>query len=143
MKISSKGRYGLAVLASMAKVEGIDKIVTVISLSERLNISKIYLEQVFTLLKRGGLVISVKGAGGGYYLARPPKDITVFDILSAIECSLFEKVEATIAKSDESLERAINENVFEVLDNTLKEVLSNISLEDIVNKSGESYMYYL
>jgi len=143
MKISSKGRYGLAVLASMAKVEGIDKIVTVISLSERLNISKIYLEQVFTLLKRGGLVISVKGAGGGYYLARPPKDIAVFDILSAIECSLFEKVEATIAKSDESLEKAINENVFEVLDNTLKEVLSNISLEDIVNKSGESYMYYL
>lgn len=143
MKISSKGRYGLAVLASMAKNEGEGKLVSVTSLAERLEISKIYLEQVFTLLKRGGLVISIKGANGGYYLAKPPKDITAFDILSAIETAMFEKTEATISKRDESLERSINENVFNALDKTIEETLSGISLEDIVNKSGEEYMYYL
>ena len=143
MRISSKGRYGLAVMASMAKHEGVDKIVTVVNLSERLQISKIYLEQVFTLLKRGGLVTSVKGANGGYYLARTPKDITVFDVLSAIESAIFEKIEPTISKGDENLERVITENVFDVLYDTVKNVLSGISLEDIVAKSSKDYMYYL
>ncbi|MCL2356341.1 MAG: Rrf2 family transcriptional regulator [Defluviitaleaceae bacterium] len=143
MKISSKGRYGLAVLSSMAKHEGVGKIVTVVSISERLEISKIYLEQVFALLKRGGFVTSVKGSGGGYYLAKQPNDITVYDILSAVESGMFEKTEATVAKSDEALEKSVNDNVYAVLDNAVKEVLSGISLEDIVNKSGEGYMYYL
>ena len=143
MKISSKGRYGLAVLASMAKHEGIEKIITVANLSKRLGISKIYLEQVFAILKRGGFVTSVKGASGGYYLAKPPKDITAFDVLSAIESGIFEKTEPTIAKCDENLERSISENVYAVLDNAIKETLSGISLEDIVNKSSEGYMYYL
>lgn len=143
MRISAKGRYGIAALASMAKLEGVDKIVTLISLSERLNISKIYLEQVFNLLKRGGIVTAVKGARGGYYLAKQPKDISIYNILSAIETTIFEKTEPTIQKGDDDLERAINENVFDVLDNSIKTTLSNISLEDIVNKSSESYMYYL
>ena len=143
MKVSSKGRYGLAVLASMAKHEGVNKIVAVVSLSERLEISKIYLEQVFALLKRGGFVTSVKGSSGGYYLAKPPKDITVFDVLSATESAMFEKTEAAISKRDENLERSINENVFNKLDKAVEETLSGITIEDIVNKSVEGYMYYL
>jgi len=143
MKISSKGRYGLAALASMAKHEGVEKIVTIVSLSERLEISKIYLEQVFSLLKRGGFVTSVKGPNGGYHLAKQPKDITAFDVLSAIDSTLFEKTETTHAKREESLERSINEHVYAALDNAVKETLSGVSLEDIVNKSNEEYMYYL
>ena len=143
MKISSKGRYGLAVLASMAKNEGVGKIVAVASLSERLEISKIYLEQVFALLKRGGLVTAVKGSNGGYYLAKPTKDITAYDVLSAIEISIFEETEATIARRDEDLERSINDNVYRALDSAVKETLSRISLEDIVTKSDGGYMYYL
>ena len=143
MKISSKGRYGLAVLASMAKNEGVGKIVSVISLSERLEISKIYLEQVFSLLKRGGFVTAVKGSNGGYYLAKPPKEITVYDVLSAIETAMFEKTEATISKRDENLERSINENVYAALDAAINETLSGITLEDIVNKSSVEIMYYL
>lgn len=142
MKISSKGRYGLAVLASMAKHNNDGKPITVISLAERLEISKIYLEQVFTLLKRSGFVISVKGSNGGYYLAKPPKDITAYDILHATESAIFEKAEQTVSKRDENLERAM-ENVFNKLDKTVKEVLSSVTLEDIVNDSGDAYMYYL
>lgn len=143
MKISSKGRYGLAVLASMAKHEGVGGLVSVISLSERLDISKIYLEQVFAILKRSGFVMSVKGASGGYYLAKPPNDITAYDVLSATESALFEKTEVTISRHDESLERSITKNVFLELDKAIEEVLSGITIEEVINKSDEGYMYYL
>ena len=143
MKISSKGRYGLAVLASMAKHEGVGKLVSVVSLSERLEISKIYLEQVFAILKRSGMVASVKGSGGGYYLAKQPKEITALDVLSATESAMFEKAEATVSKRDETLELSINRNVFNALDRAIEDVLSGITIEDIVNRPGEGHMYYL
>ena len=143
MKISSKARYGLAALASMAKHEGVDKVVAVVTLSDRLGISKIYLEQVFSILKRGGFVISVKGSSGGYHLAKPPKEISVYDIFSTIETAMFEKTEATVAKSDEYLEHSINENVYNQLDKKIRETLANVSLEDIINNAGDGYMYYL
>jgi Rrf2 family protein len=119
--------------------------VTIISLAEKLKISKIYLEQVFALLRRGGLVISVKGAQGGYHLSRPAKEITAFDVLSATETSLFEKAEETVA--DEGIELTLKEAVFDPLDASIKETLSGITLEDMVTKaavylSGEYYMYY-
>ncbi|MCL1878853.1 MAG: Rrf2 family transcriptional regulator [Defluviitaleaceae bacterium] len=143
MKISSKGRYGLAALASMAKSEGVGNIVSVVGLSERLDISKIYLEQVFAILKRGGFVTAVKGPSGGYYLAKQPKDITAYDVLSAFEVAMFEKTQVTIPKRDENLERSINENVYAALDEAIKKSLSDVTLEEIVSKSGEEIMYYL
>lgn len=148
MRISAKGRYGLAAVISMAESGGAEISVTVISLSERLKISKIYLEQVFSLLKRGNVVISIKGAQGGYRLARPPKDITVYNVLSAIENSLFEKTEPTVPEGDKDIEKAMNEIVFDVLDSSVKETLSGITIEDITNqaaihKGGDNYMYYL
>jgi len=145
MRISLRTRYGLASLLCMAEKGQTDERVTIISLSEKLKISKIYLEQVFALLRRGGLVISTKGAQGGYLLSRPARNITVFDVLSATETSLFEKAEETVA--DENIEKTLRDTVFEPLDNVLKETLSRITLEDMVNQSavytdGEYYMYY-
>src|SRR5665647_1533809 len=96
MRISSKGRYALAAVISMAQQYHSGENVTVISISGKLGISKIYLVQVFSLLKRGGLVTSVKGAQGGYQLTRIPEKISVFDILSAVDIALFEKAEETV-----------------------------------------------
>jgi Rrf2 family protein len=129
----------------MAEKGGADERVTIISLSEKLRISKIYLEQVFALLKRSGIVISTKGAQGGYHLSRSAKDITVFEVLSATETSLFEKADETV--SDERIENTLRDAVFDPLDNSIKETLSGITLEDMVNKtavytSGDYYMYY-
>ena len=62
----------------------------VLKISEA-GVSKIYLEQVFSLLKRDGLVNSIKGAQGGYQLSRPAEEISVYDILSVAELSMFEK----------------------------------------------------
>ena len=144
MRISLRTRYGLAALLCMAEKGQSEERVTIISLSEKLKISKIYLEQVFALLRRGGLVISAKGAQGGYNLARPARNITAFDVLSATETSLFEKAEETVA--NENIEKTLRDTVFDPLDKSLKETLSRITLEDMVNQSaiytnGDYYMY--
>ena len=81
MRISAKGRYALASVIHMAQQHHSGESVTLISISERLGISKIYLEQVFSLLKRGELVTSVKGALGGYLLSASPEQINVLDVL--------------------------------------------------------------
>ncbi|MCL2052617.1 MAG: Rrf2 family transcriptional regulator [Lachnospiraceae bacterium] len=148
MRISAKSRYGIAALVSMAREAKSDEAITIISLSEKLKISKIYLEQVFSLLKRGGIVISIKGSQGGYRLAKQAKDITVFEILSAIETSLFEKTEETVSDNNENIEKAMREIVFDVLDKSLNDVLKHISLDDIANRAdkyqeNDNFMYYL
>ena len=90
MKISAKGRYGLAAMTCLAQNFASGSPITIISISEKLGISKIYLEQVFSLLKRAQLVNSIKGSQGGYQLSREPREISAYDILSSIELSLME-----------------------------------------------------
>src|SRR5690606_1073070 len=107
MRISAKGRYALAAVINMAQQYDSGECITVISISERLGISKIYLEQVFSMLKRGDIVRSVKGAQGGYQLVRPPEQITVLDVLSAVETSLFETVEDTVPEKAPEIEAAM------------------------------------
>lgn len=148
MKISVKARYGLGALVSMAMDFAPDEYVTVASLSETLNLSKIYLEQVFSLLKRGGLVTSTKGPQGGYQFAKAPGDITAYDILSAIELPLFEPTEQTVAEAREPIEKAMQETVFTPLDRVILESLKGITLETICDEAMKhddhtSYMYYL
>lgn len=132
MRISSKGRYALASMISMAQSYSSGEYITVISISEKLGISKIYLEQVFALLKRGGLVTSVKGAQGGYLLARMPQQITVFDVLSASELSLFEKAEDTVPERAPDIEQAMRLSAFNTLDQAIQKVLEKTSLSDLV-----------
>lgn len=121
--------------------------ITIISISEKMGISKIYLEQVFALLKRGGLVLSLKGSQGGYQLAREPKLITAYDILSAIETSMMERADKTVAETQPQLESAMQEMVFAKLDKALKETLANVNLADIMQnietQASEQLMYFI
>ena len=148
MRISTKGRYALAAVVSMAQQHGSGEYITAVSISERLGISKIYLEQVFSLLKRGGLVVSIKGAQGGYLLSRSPDKISAFDVLSAVEGSLFEKTEDTVADKAPEIETAMRKRVFDDLDVSLREVLSKVTLEDLKTEaemhfSNSSAMFYI
>jgi Rrf2 family protein len=148
MRISVKGRYGLASMISMAQNSASGEYITVISISEKLGISKIYLEQVFSLLKRSGLVTSAKGAQGGYSLARPPQQITVYDILTAVELSLFEKAEDTVSKKASEIDAAMNTLAFTVLDDAVKCALQKATLYDMVHeadkqKKEQALMYFI
>ena len=146
MKISAKGRYGLAAMAYLARNFESGTPVTIISISEKLGISKIYLEQVFSLLKRSQLVRSIKGAQGGYQLMHPPANITAFDVLSAIELGLMEKAGTASPDKMPELDRALAAKVFDPLDESIRNTLMATSLEDILNamdQEAESLMYFI
>lgn len=148
MRISTKGRYALSAVVSMSQQHNSGEYITVLSISEKLGISKIYLEQVFSLLKRAGLVISVKGAQGGYQLSRTPGQITVFEVLSAVEGSLFEGTENTVLEKAPEIEKAMRSTVFEILDKSVKATLTKVTLADLVSEaekhsSDSVQMFYI
>lgn len=148
MRLSAKGRYALAATTSMAQNQGNNEYITLISISEKLGISKIYLEQVFSLLKHGGIVNSIKGSQGGYQLSRTPQQITVFDILSAVETSLFENAEETIKDKAPDIEAALNEAIYHPLDSAIKSTLQKITLYDLVteaekHKDTQGFMFFI
>ncbi len=149
MRISAKGRYALAAMISIAgDYNNADKHISIISISDKLGISKIYLEQVFSLLKRGGVVNSVKGAQGGYYLTRMPQQITAMDILSAVELSLFENTGETVEEKAPEIKAAMHILVFNKIDDSIKNVLQKVTLAQLVseaekNKTNQGYMFFI
>ncbi|HOQ16634.1 MAG: Rrf2 family transcriptional regulator [Epulopiscium sp.] len=148
MRISAKGRYAMAAVISMAQQYNTGENITVISISEKLGISKIYLEQVFALLKKAEIVSSEKGAQGGYQLTRSPAKITALDVLEAVETSLFEQVQETVLEKAPDIDEAMRLSVFEQLDNNIRQILSSITIEDLVkeaekHKSNNVIMYYI
>jgi Rrf2 family protein len=137
MRISVKGRYALAAVTVIAQRAQSRENVTVSSISDELGISKIYLEQVFSQLKREGLLLSVKGPRGGYQLARPPSKITGWDVLTTLESSLTEKTENTVGDSVPELEMALQTLVFEPLNEALRARLSEITVQEILDYSDK------
>lgn len=87
MKLSTKGRYGLRAMVDMA-VNGEDGPVSILSIAKRQNISENYLEQIIALMKKANLVYSIRGATGGYTISKPLEEISVGDILRALEGDL-------------------------------------------------------
>ncbi|WP_075720701.1 RrF2 family transcriptional regulator [Roseburia sp. 499] len=87
MKLSTKGRYGLRAFIDLA-VWGEEEPVSLTSIAERQGISISYLEQLMAKLKKSGLVNSVRGVNGGYVIAKPAEEISVGDVLRALEGDL-------------------------------------------------------
>ena len=135
MKISAKGRYGIAAMVYLARNYDTSSPITIISISEHLGISKIY------------LVNSIKGSQGGYQLSRHPRKISAYDILASIELSLIEKTGAASEKMGQ-LNEILARKVFDVLDNSIYEALNAISLEELLTalnhaESNENLMYFI
>ena len=87
MRLTTKGRFAVTAIVDLA-VRGGKNPVTLASISERQKISLSYLEQLFGKLRRNGIVESVRGPGGGYYLARPADKITAAEIIQAVDEAL-------------------------------------------------------
>ena len=84
MKLSTKGRYAMVALADLA-LKPDNALLSLAEISKRQDISLPYLEQLFVKLRRADLVVSVRGPGGGYKLARPASEIRVSDIMGAVD----------------------------------------------------------
>lgn len=85
--ISTKGSYGLAAICELSKHKG-DSVMQIKEIAQNAKIPQNYLEQLLAKLRRAGIVKSVRGAKGGYILARAPEDIKVLEILVALEDDL-------------------------------------------------------
>lgn len=144
MKISTKGRYGLRAIIDLG-LNSNGEHVSLVNIAERQDISKNYLEQVFSTLRKAGIVKSVKGAQGGYELAKDPSEITAGEILRALEGSL-----SVVSSSNESesnkIEKCIRKNVWDKIDESVNSVVDNTTLEDLINeykKDSDVIMYYI
>jgi Rrf2 family protein len=135
MRISTKGRYALAAAVYMAQQYPGGDCVTAVSISEKLGISKIYLEQVLSLLKHGSIVVSVKGAQGGYMLSRTPARITAYAVLTAAEAALSESAEDTVPDKAPDIEQAMRKTVLDALDAAIRDALSRVTLEDLTGEA--------
>lgn len=144
MKVSTKGRYGLRAMIDLALYSGTES-VPLVSIAERQDISKSYLEQVFSSLRKAGLVKSIKGSQGGYVLAYDADQITVGMILRALEGDL------SVVPSDDEvitnrLEKYIRENIWDKIDEKVFSFIDNCTLKDIVDDymgKDPAPMYYI
>lgn len=147
MRISVKGRYALAAMIHLGEHES-SNCIPVVQIAEQLDISKIYLEQVFALLKRGKLVESIKGAGGGYRLSMPATQITLYEIMKATEAAIFEETKETVGEKAPALDQVLSEVIFMPLDETVRALLSNLTLADLMKRYEEiqndnGYMFFI
>lgn len=149
MKLSTKGRYGIQAMFELALYYGGGPISLKI-IAENEGLSEHYLEQLIAILRRSGLVKSVRGAQGGYILSLPPNKITVGDIIRTLEGSL---APADCVVEDEPLAcvRAggcPTRIVMEKIRDAINEVIDSITLQDMVDDykkmtNKNSYMYYI
>ncbi len=151
MKISTKARYGLRALVDLAVHSSGDQ-VPLVHIANRQGLSVNYLEQVFSLLKKAGIVKSVKGAQGGYVLAHPSSRITVGEVIRSIEGEIL-IVDEDPTKSNESLiytnlQECLRKQVWDKMTQSICEVIDNITLEDLIKDyqallQQDTWMYYI
>jgi Rrf2 family iron-sulfur cluster assembly transcriptional regulator len=145
MKLSTKGRYAVMAMVDLAS-HSRGNPVALADIAERQEISLSYLEQLFGKLRKGGLVKSVRGPGGGYLLARVPQQTRVSDIILAVDepiqttrCS-----PGTPAGCHNNKGRCLTHDLWEELGNQIYLYLSSVSLHDICERRilGSSGMFH-
>ena len=130
MRLTTKGRFAVTAMLDLAMSEA-DKPITLAGISERQSISLSYLEQLFSRLRRSGLVKSVRGPGGGYRIAKPLTEISVSEIISAVD----ELIDATQCGGQENCHdegRCMTHDLWSSLNVKILDYLSGVSLADLV-----------
>lgn len=134
MKISTKGRYALRLMLDLA-LNNTGEFITIKSIAKRQEISEKYLEQIISLLSRAGYVRSVRGAQGGYKLAKEPSEYTVGSILRLTEGSLAPVacVEDEVNDCNRSSD-CVTLELWKELYDAILGVVDRVTLQDLVDK---------
>lgn len=133
MKLTSKGRYAVTAMLDVT-IHATYGPVSLADISERQAISLSYLEQLFSKLRKQGLVISIRGPGGGYRLGRCSAEITIADVISAVN----ENVDATKCEGRGNCqggEQCLTHSLWQSLSQRIEEFLQNISLAELIAKN--------
>lgn len=138
MKLSSKARYGLKAVLALAENYNADNPVALPVFSTAAGVTEAYMEQIVILLKKADIVVSVRGASGGYYLSRPPKEIKVGEVLRALEDGLefVDCINAPCKEGDECKARRVWSRLYD----SLNVVLDSITVDDLL-REPKRYIY--
>lgn len=137
MKISTRGRYGLRLLVDIAE-HGNEGPVALSHVAVRQNLSEKYLQQVALLLTRGGYLLSVKGAGGGYLLNMEPDEMSIYQVLDLLEGNI--AFEETPQGEESAIQRCIRLHYYQKLDLEVKRVFKDITLAEVTKADWFSYV---
>jgi Rrf2 family iron-sulfur cluster assembly transcriptional regulator len=135
VKLSTKGRYAVMAMVDLARYSNGNP-VSLAEIAEREEISLSYLEQLFAKLRRGGLVKSVRGPGGGYLLARDRDETRIADIILAVD----EPIQAVRCTPGAAIgcrgnrSRCLTHDLWEELSNQIHLYLNSVSLGDVCDK---------
>ena len=136
MKLNTKGRYAVMALADMAKFDKQNPI-SLRDISLRQNISLVYLEQIFSKLKKNNIVKSIRGTNGGYILSKDPEQIKLSTIFSAVE----EKVKTVQCKKESKkgcngkLTKCITHNLWDELEMHINTFFEKKNLSDLIKNN--------
>jgi len=135
MKLSTKGRYAIIALLDLVK-NGSTRLVTLVEISKRQKISLAYLEQLFVKLRRANIVVSVRGPGGGYKIARNTELIRISEILSAVDETMDAMSRGAGASGGDigSHEEDLAEKLWEQLSAHIYVFLHQTRLSDLIEK---------
>lgn len=139
MKVTTKGRYGLTIMIELAKEYGQGP-KSLKSIAQENNLSEHYLEQLAAPLRNAGLVRSVRGAYGGYKLAKEPTEITAGDVIRVLEGPI------TLVEGIEE-EKPAQQALWLRIRDAIRGVLDHTTLKDLAdsgdNNKEEAYMFYI
>ncbi|MBC2576786.1 RrF2 family transcriptional regulator [Peptostreptococcus canis] len=140
MKLSTKGKYGLKAMFELARCSN-EEPVSLKYIAKQQSVSDQYLEQIFSALKKAGLVKSVRGAQGGYLLSKEASQITVADILRVLEGDMAFTECLLDRDACENFNSCSTRYVWEQIKQAIENVTMSISLQDMVDDYNSNFSY--
>ena len=140
MKLTSKGRYAVMAMADLAK-NNVKEPTSLTEISLRQGISIAYLEQLFLKLRKNNLVQSARGPTGGYVLSKPPEDIILLSIISAVD----EKIKTVKCRKESKKAcngksiKCITHYLWDDLENHINSFFEKNTLRDLVSKNNNKF----
>ena len=134
MKMTTKGRYAVTAMLDLA-IHDQDRSVNLADIASRQDISLTYLEQLFSKLKKQGLVTSLRGPGGGYRLAQPMEEITIAKVIYAVE----ESIDVTRCHGKQNCQkdaRCLTHDLWIELNMHISGFLNGITLADLIKRNN-------
>jgi Rrf2 family cysteine metabolism transcriptional repressor len=136
MRLSIKGDYGVRAMLDLAERYGQGPVQSE-AIAKRQAISDAYLDQLLTLLRRAGLVHSVRGPRGGHELARPAAEITVLDVLTALEGDFLTSGPSGTGQAQELPSVLVQRELWQRVRQQIESILSKTTIQDLLQRQQD------